>query len=114
MPTDNTVNNLIINTMTQAQFEEIISPSNTELYFVEEVETNTYAQDSEVVHKTGTETISGDKTFTGAAILNKGTATTQPSTDNSNKIATTAYVQQVIASLITRIEQLEQQVADLS
>lgn len=104
---DTQVQSLIINTLTKAQFDSIESPSSTELYFVEEDETITYAQDSAVVHKQGTEVIDGQKTFTGNVILDNATATTPQSTDNSNKVATTAYVQTVIASLLERIEALE-------
>lgn len=107
MSQDTNVENLIINTMTKAQFESIENPSATELYFVEETDTTTYAEDSTAVHKTGIETISGNKTFTGSVVLNNGTATTKADTDNSNAIATTAYVQNVIAALVARIEALE-------
>ena len=53
--------------------------------------------DSAAVHKTGTETISGNKSFTGTVTLStvnitNGTCTTQATNDNSTKIATTAYV----------------------
>lgn len=107
MSQDTNVENLVINTMTKAQFESLENPSATELYFVEETDTTTYAEDSTVVHKAGIEQISGDKTFTGKVVLNNATATTQLTTDNSNAIATTAYVQDVIASLVARIEALE-------
>lgn len=111
MSNDTTVSNLIINTMSEAQFNALETPSNTELYFVEETEDTTYAKDAQVVHNTGNENINGIKTFVTGAIINNGTATTPSTTDNSNKIATTAYVQNVIAALLTRIEELEQQVA---
>lgn len=115
MPTDNNVNTLIINTLTQTQFEQIEQPSSTELYFVEETEINPdYAQNSEVVHNTGAENINGIKTFVDGAVINNGTATTVASTDNSNNIATTAFVQTVIVPLLTRIQQLEEQVAALT
>lgn len=107
MANDTNVENLIINTMTKAQFESIENPSATELYFVEETDTPTWAEDSTVVHKAGIEQINGDKTFTGKVVLNNATATTQDKTDNSNAVATTAYVQDVIATLIARIEALE-------
>ena len=42
----------------------------------------------------GTQTISGDKTFSGNVVLGSGaTATTPAASDNSTKVATTAYVQ---------------------
>lgn len=37
MPTDTTVNNLVINELTKAQYDEIENPSDTELYLVSEV-----------------------------------------------------------------------------
>ena len=107
MSTDTNVNQLIINTLSKTQFDAIESPSPTELYFVEEPVDPTYAADSTVVHNTGKETIAGDKTFTGSVVLDNATATTQANTDNSNAIATTAYVQNVIVSLLERIEALE-------
>lgn len=104
---DTQVQNLVINTLTKEQFDTIEEPSATELWFVEEDETVTYAQDSAVVHNTGTEIINGQKTFKDKVILDNGTATTPSSSDNSNKIATTAYVQSVISTLLARIEALE-------
>lgn len=104
---DTNVNNLIINTLTKSQFESIESPSATELYFVEEPEDTTYAKDAQVVHNTGNETVAGNKTFTGAVVLNNATAVTKATTDNSNAVATTKYVKDVIASLVARIEALE-------
>lgn len=42
----------------------------------------------------GTQTITGDKTFSGNVVLGSGaTATTPAASDNSTKVATTAYVQ---------------------
>ena len=37
MPTDTTVNNLVINKLTKAQYDAILSPSETELYLVPDV-----------------------------------------------------------------------------
>lgn len=37
MPTDTIVNNLVINELTKAQYDEIENPSDTELYLVSEV-----------------------------------------------------------------------------
>lgn len=52
-----------------------------------------YCTNTNAVHKAGTETISGDKTFNGKVILNgESTAVTQIETDNSTKIATTGFV----------------------
>ena len=48
-----------------------------------------------VVHTTSDETISGNKTFTGTV-----TAVTQPNGDNSTKVATTAYVQNVTGDFV--------------
>ena len=47
----------------------------------------TKADDSDVVHKTGNETIAGNKDFTGTI-----TAVTPVTSDNSTKVATTAFV----------------------
>lgn len=110
MPTDNNVGQLIINTLTKEQYESIENPSSTELYFVEESETTkNYAIDDNVVHNTGVEIIDGQKTFLDKVILNNATTITQDNSDNSNNIATTAYVNNVINSLIQRIEELEKQ-----
>ena len=52
-----------------------------------------YAADSAVVHLADTETITGNKTFSGTVDLgSSATATTPASTDNSTNVATTAYV----------------------
>ena len=52
-----------------------------------------YATDSAVVHLADTETITGNKTFSGTVDLGaSATATTPASTDNSTSVATTAYV----------------------
>lgn len=112
--TDTNVNKLIVNKLTASQYEAIETPSNTELYFVEDPEDTLYAKDAQVVHNVGTEQVRGVKTFVDGVILNAGTAITVADTDNSNNIATTAYVQNVIESLVQRIEQLEQQVAALT
>jgi hypothetical protein len=57
---------------------------------------------------TGTQTISGDKTFSGTTTISgsiglgsTATATTQASTDNSTKVATTAYVTTAVENVIT-------------
>lgn len=104
---DNDTQDLIINTMTKAQFESIENPSATELWFVEEPEETEFAKDSQVVHNTGKETIAGDKTFTGNIVLNSATTKTLDITNNSNALASTAFVQNLIASLVARIEELE-------
>lgn len=52
---------------------------------------NTKAVDSTVVHLTGTETITGTKTFNNISIVT-GTSTTKATSDSSTAIATTAYV----------------------
>lgn len=49
-------------------------------------------KDSEAVHLTGDQSIAGLKSFSNVAIT-KGTSTTVATQDNSNNIATTAYVQ---------------------
>jgi hypothetical protein len=55
---------------------------------------------------TGTQTISGDKTFSGTTTISgsiglgtTATATTQASTDNSTKVATTAYVTTAVKNI---------------
>lgn len=114
MSTDTIVNNLIINTLTKAQFEAIAEPSETELYFVEEIEDDgTYAKDSEVVHNTGEENIYGIKTFVDGAIINNGQATTVDITDNSYNIATTAFVHNFFASVQETITSLQENVTTL-
>ena len=56
------------------------------------VELNKKAVDTAVVHNTGNESISGNKTFTGTTSLSDATGKTVTSTDNSTKLATTAFV----------------------
>lgn len=107
MSTDTNVQQLIINTLNKTQYDSIENPSATELYFVEEPEETKYANDDTVVHNTGKETVAGDKTFTGTVVLDNATTVTQDKTNNSNALATTAFVQNVIASLLERIEALE-------
>jgi len=60
------------------------------------------AVDTTVVRTTGNQTIGGTKTFTGTVDLTgtaSTTATTQSASDNSTKVATTAYVETAIANL---------------
>lgn len=53
----------------------------------------------EIVHKSETETITGDKTFTGTVSLgSNATATTLATTDNDTSVATTAFVHNAITS----------------
>lgn len=47
MPTDTNINNLVINKLTKAQYDAIQSPSETELYLVEEDIDNTPTSGSE-------------------------------------------------------------------
>ena len=62
--------------------------------------TNTFAKDSLVVHKAYTETITGDKTFTGTVSLgSNATATTPAATDNDTSVATTAFVHNVVNAI---------------
>jgi hypothetical protein len=58
--------------------------------------------DSTVVRTSGNQSIAGTKTFTGSVNLTGATATasTQANTDNSTKLATTAYVKTVVNDLI--------------
>lgn len=66
---------------------------------------NTKANDSDVVHLTGTETITGSKTFSSATL-----GVTADASDDSTKFATTAFVQNAInllkAELNTRINSM--------
>lgn len=54
---------------------------------------NNYPLDTAVVHNTGNETVAGNKSFTGTI-----TATTQATSDNSTKVATTGYVKNNLSS----------------
>lgn len=70
--------------------------SHDEFYYV----TNTLAEDDVVVHKAETETITGNKTFTGTVSLgSKATATTPATTDNDTSVATTAFVHKVVNAI---------------
>jgi hypothetical protein len=52
----------------------------------------------------GSQTITGDKTFSGAIALGaSGSATTPSANDNSTKVATTAYVDGAVGSLTTGV-----------
>ena len=54
----------------------------------------TISLNSSVVHKSGTETITGNKTFTGTVTLGSNAVATTPTvTDNDTSVATTAFVQ---------------------
>lgn len=58
------------------------------------------AVDSNVVHKSGAETITGNKTFSGTVALgSSATATTQATTDNDTSVATTAFVHNVVNNI---------------
>lgn len=57
---------------------------------------NNYPLDTAVVHNTGNETVAGNKSFTGTI-----TATTQATSDNSTKVATTGYVKNSIGAAST-------------
>lgn len=67
------------------------------------VKTYVDTKDNGTVHKTGTETITGNKTFSGSLSLgSSATATTQSSSDNSTKVATTAFVKSVTPTITFR------------
>lgn len=53
---------------------------------------------ADCVHINDTETITGDKTFTGLLIAN-----TQQQSDNSQKVATTSYVQSAVNAVATNV-----------
>lgn len=58
------------------------------------------APDDSVVHILGSETISGNKTFTGTVSLgSNATATTPAATDNDTSVATTAFVHNVVNAI---------------
>jgi hypothetical protein len=75
--------------------------------------TSPFIADSNIATLSGTQTVTGNKTFTGSVFLSGSsiTATTQASSDNSTKIATTAYVQSAITAAATPAEQIEDVVA---
>lgn len=57
---------------------------------------------------TSTQSISGDKTFTGNVILgSNATATTPSANSNSNAVATTAYVDSAVSSATLSVEQIQ-------
>lgn len=56
------------------------------------VKNQDYCTNTKAVHKDQNETITGDKTFTGAVVLNAANGITMAQADNSTKLATTAYV----------------------
>lgn len=56
------------------------------------VKNQDYCTNTEAVHKAGTETITGNKTFTGDVSLNTATGVTLEPADNSKNLATTEYV----------------------
>lgn len=62
------------------------------------------ASDNSVVHISGSETITGNKTFTGTVSLgSNATATTPAATDNDTSVATTAFVKTVVANSINEL-----------
>lgn len=61
MPTDTDVRNLVINVLTQAEYEGIVNPSDTELY-ITDAPTN-------YVLTNNAQTISGEKTFSAYALI---------------------------------------------
>ena len=71
--------------------EATTSQSSTLIPTMGWVNNPNYSQN--VVHRSGTETITGDKSFTGTV-----TATTQAAGDNSTKVATTAYADRAATS----------------
>lgn len=60
------------------------------------------------VTKSTTQTISGDKTFSGTVALgSSATASTQSANDNSTKVATTAYVDSAVSGASVSSEQVQ-------
>ena len=80
MATDTTVNNLIINKLTKAQYDDIQSPSETELYLVEEsIDTTPTSGSSNPVSSGGVYTALSDKidkSSTSGLVKNDGTIDT--------------------------------------
>ena len=110
--TDTSVKELIINKLTKAQYDAAVQAgtiNENELYMVTDT---TYPTTEDIatlnttlVHLAGAETITGDKTFTGAVNLTgaNATAATQTQGDNSTKIATTAYVDAGLATKVDKV-----------
>lgn len=75
--------------------------------------TSPFISDSNIATLSETQTFTGNKTFTGSVFLSGSniTATTQTSSDNSTKVATTAFVQSAITAAATPAEQIEDVVA---
>ena len=83
MTTDTTVSDLIINKLTYSQWKTAKDGgtlSDTETYDLTD-------KDTAFVHTTGNETIAGTKTFSSSPV-----APTPDASDNSTKVATTAWV----------------------
>lgn len=78
---------------TYAQKTDNISQFTNDAEYVTSSEISGLASDSSVVHLTTSESVSGDKTFTGTVSLNGITVAITPSTtDDSTNVATTAFV----------------------
>lgn len=75
MSTETSVTNLKINKLTKAQYDTI-TPSATEAYELTDLSNilDAKADDSSVVHKAGSETITGFKTFTNKAKITSSTS----------------------------------------
>jgi len=110
--TDTSVKELIINKLTKAQYDAAVQAgtiNENELYMVTDTTYPTTSDintlNSTLVHLAGAETITGDKTFTGAVDLTgaNATAATQTQGDNSTKIATTAYVDAGLATKVDKV-----------
>lgn len=82
MPTDATVNNLVINKLTKAQYDAILSPSDTEIYLVpDEIDTTPTSGSDNLVTSGGVYTaLSGkqDSLSSQTAYTSKGSSTKVP------------------------------------
>ena len=84
--------------------ERITSTSSSLDLQVNSVQSSLSTVNSECVHKTGTETISGNKTFSaGVYVTGALTAPTVATSDNSTKAATTAWVKSALPSILGSI-----------
>lgn len=68
------------------------SDNSTKLATTAFVKNQDYCTNTNAVHKTGSETISGNKEFTGDVTLNNAVGLTRLTADNSTNLATTAFV----------------------
>ena len=84
------------------------------LWYASVEQTGPIINESSLVKLSTSQTITGDKTFTGVVSLgSSATATTPSSNDNSTKIATTAFVTNAITNAAVSTEQVQDIVGDM-